>query len=387
MRVGIIYPVPEPLAAANWSGTPHGIASGFTSIGADVVPLGVKVPPVLHEAVAVLSRATGRRGAVADRMQIRQWARTNALKSRIAEALPLNAVVAMGTEMYDLASILPPGLPAATYDDGTLLQMYADPMSDISQSRFPAGHVRRWVDRQKRSSQAAQVCCVSTGWAAESFVADYRIPSHLVAVVGMGHRPRRAAPGVVRDWSVPRFLFVGVEWQRKNGDVVLEAFREVRHRHPEATLDIAGNHPALNVPGVTGHKFLSRTDVAAQERLDGLYARATCFVLPSRFDPSPIAYLEAASSGLPVIATTRGGAASLLKDGALVVEPDDHDALVAAMLTYSDPAAAAKAGAAAADSAATSSWAHVARRICDSLGLGDGRESVAAIRTQGKRYV
>jgi glycosyltransferase involved in cell wall biosynthesis len=370
MRIGIIYPVPDPLAPANWSGTPHGLASGFTAIGADVLPLGVKVPRGLHEAVALLSRATGRRGAVADRMQIRQWARTNALRTSIAAAPALDAVVAMGTEMYDLGSILPAGLRAATYDDGTLLQMYRDPLSDISQSRFPARHVNRWLDRQKRSSRAARLCCVSTDWAARSFVADYGIAPQRVAVVGMGHRPRRAAAGAVRDWSVPRFLFVGVEWRRKNGDAVLAAFQEVRRRHPDATLDIAGNHPVLDAPGVTGHGFLPRTDAAAQQHLDDLYARATCFVLPSRFDPSPIAYLEAASSGLPVIATTRGGAGSLLKEGALVVEPGDHEALVTAMLTYADPGAAATGGAAAANSAAASSWTHVAGRITDALGLG-----------------
>jgi glycosyltransferase involved in cell wall biosynthesis len=201
-------------------------------------------------------------------------------------------------------------------------------------------------------------------------VEDYGIASHRVVVVGMGHRPRRAGPGVVRDWSVPRFLFVGVDWQRKNGDAVLAAFREVRRRHPEATLDIAGHHPVLNAPGVTGHGFLRRTDTAAQQHLDDLYARATCFVLPSRFDPSPIAYLEAASSGLPVIATARGGAGSLLKEGALIVEPRDHQALVAAMLTYSDPATAAKGGAAAANSATASSWTHVASRMTEALGLG-----------------
>lgn len=370
MRIGIIYPVPEPLAPENWSGTPHGLASGFTAIGADVVPLGAKVPRGLHEAVALLSRATGRRGAVADRMQIRQWARSSALQTSLAAAGSLDAVVAMGTEMYDLGSVLPAGLPAATYDDGTLLQMYGNPFSDISQSRFPARHVARWLERQERSSRAAHVCCVSTDWAAGSFVEDYGIASHRVVVVGMGHRPRRAGPGVVRDWSVPRFLFVGVDWQRKNGDAVLAAFREVRRRHPEATLDIAGNHPVLNAPGVTGHGFLRRTDTAAQQHLDDLYARATCFVLPSRFDPSPIAYLEAASSGLPVIATARGGAGSLLKEGALIVEPRDHQALVAAMLTYSDPATAAKGGAAAANSATASSWTHVASRMTEALGLG-----------------
>ena len=256
MRVGIIYPVPEPLAPANWSGTPHGLASGFAACGVDVVPIGVKVPHGLHELVAVLSRSTGRRGAVADRMQIRQWARTRALKTSLRQHQTLDAVIAMGTEMYDLARILDKVAPCATYDDATLLQMYRDPNSDISQSEFPERHVARWIERQSASSNAATVCCVSTSWAARSFEDGYGIPPSRVAAVGMGHRPRSAATGVTRDWSKPRFLFVGVDWRRKNGAAVLNAFEEVRRVAPAASLDLVGNHPVIDAPGVRAHGFL-----------------------------------------------------------------------------------------------------------------------------------
>jgi len=372
MRVGIIYPVPEPLAPANWSGTPHGLASGLVGCGVDVVPIGVKIPHGLHELVAILSRATGRRGAVADRMQVRQWARTRALKSALAQHPTLDAVIAMGTEMYDLAAVLEGSVPCATYDDGTLLQMYRDPNSDIRQSRFPQRHVARWIERQSASTRAATVCCVSTNWAARSYEDDYGIPSGQLAVVGMGHRPRLAAPGVIRDWSRPRFLFVGVEWRRKNGASVVRAFEEVRKRVPEATLDLVGNHPEIDAPGVNGHGFLARGDASAQLKLDRLYAAANCFVLPSKFDPSPIAYLEAASAGLPVIATSRGGAGELINDGAIVVDPGDSKALVDAMLALADRSAAQSMGAAAARNAAASSWSDVAGRIVKALGLTSG---------------
>lgn len=369
MRIGIIYPVPEPLAPANWSGTPHGLASGLAACGVDVVPIGVKVPHGLHELVALLSRSTGRRGAVADRMQIRQWARTRALRSSLAQHQPLAAVIAMGTEMYDLASLLEGGAPCATYDDGTLLQMYRDPGSDICQSGFPQQHVARWVDRQSASSYAATVCCVSTTWAARSFADDYGLPPDQLAVVGMGHRPRLVAPGVTRDWSRPRFLFVGVDWRRKNGAAVVDAFREVRRHEPLATLDLVGNHPEVNEPGVRTHGFLARDDVSAQMKLDRLYAEATCFVLPSQFDSAGIAYLEAASAGLPVIATSRGGASELVDDGAIVVDPGDARGLVEAMHALTNPSVARSKGASAARSVAASSWTDVAARIMDTLGI------------------
>src|SRR6185312_15023609 len=69
-----------------------------------------------------------------------------------------------------------------------------------------------------------------------------------IAVVGMGHRPRTAAAGH-RSWDTPRYLFVGVDWQRKNGAAVMEAFARVRQEFPAATLDVVGGHPTLHAPG------------------------------------------------------------------------------------------------------------------------------------------
>jgi glycosyltransferase involved in cell wall biosynthesis len=316
--------------------------------------------------VAVLSRATGRRGAVMDRMPVRNLSRTLVLARRLGQAAPLDAVVAMGTEMYDLAAVVPAGLPCATYDDGTLQQMWNHSGSDIRSCGFPPRHVRRWIRRQSDSSRAASVCCVSTHWAARSFADDYAIPRDRIAVVGMGHRPRSAAPSG-KDWSRPTFLFVGVDWKRKNGARVLEAFSRVRERVPAATLHVVGEHPHIDAPGVIDHGFLPKDNAASQELLDRLYAAATCFVLPSRFDPSPISYLEAASAGIPVIATPFGGAGELLGRGALTVDPSDTGSIAEAMVRLSAPQQARAMGEAAAQVAATASWTNVAGRILDAL--------------------
>ncbi|MGZ4977060.1 MAG: glycosyltransferase family 4 protein [Methylobacter sp.] len=192
------------------------------------------------------------------------------------------------------------------------------------------------------------------------------MPENKVHAVGMGHRPRSVL-GEPRDWTTPHFLFVGVEWGRKNGAAVVEAFVRVRERFPNATLDLVGEHPAIDIPGITGHGFLPRENKPAQDLLDRLFARATAFVLPSLFDPSPIAYLEAASAGLPVIATTCGGAGELLQDAAISVDPYDREALVSAMLLLADKDIAQTMGTRAAARAAESTWQSVARRIAANL--------------------
>lgn len=369
LRVGLLYPARDPRSPENWSGTPNGLASGLEQCGAEVVPIGARLPRGLHEAVAVLSRIGGRRGAVADRTPVRQASRTWVLSRGVANALPLDGVVAMGTEMYDLSTVLRPKVPCATYDDGTLIQMWDNPDSDIRKADFPQDQVRLWFARQEASSRAASVCCVSTTWASRSFIQDYGVPPERVHVVGMGHRPRDRGAQAGRDWSLPKFLFIGVDWQRKNGDAVLRAFIEVQKSFPRATLDVVGRHPCIDLPGVRGHGYLPRDNAHAQKILDGLLGSATAFVLPSRFDPSPIAYLEAASAGLPVIATTQGGAAELLREGAITVHPDDFSALVGAMQHLSNPMVAQSMGALASNRAAASTWDDVASRLLVAMKL------------------
>jgi glycosyltransferase involved in cell wall biosynthesis len=368
-RIGLLYPDRDPISAANWSGTPRGLHAGLTAHGFEVVPIGCDVGLPVRPVAALLSRSRGRRGVEAHRAPAYVLARSRALAREFSKAQPLRALLAMDTDSYDLRRVLGrSSVPTATYDDGTFALFSRHPDSEVRRFGFRLSEVHTWAARQSVACRRADVCCVSTSWAAQSVIDDYGLPPSRVRVVGMGHRPRSTS-GQTRDWSVPRFLFVGVDWGRKNGDAVLAAFAAVRQQFPKATLDLVGGHPPIDLPGVTGHGLLPREDPTAQRLLDLLFARSTVFVLPSRFDPSPIAYLEAASAGLPVIATTEGGAGELLGAAALTVHPDDRPGLEQAMLRLSDPEFAESLGAEASRRAAESSWEAVAGRILDSLGL------------------
>jgi glycosyltransferase involved in cell wall biosynthesis len=334
-RIAFLYPDKNPTAAENWSGTPLGLSEGLRMCGVDVIPIGLRLPSPLRYSVAVMSRSGGRRRATAHRAPAYIAARTVALAREVRRMGALSGIVALGTDYYDLERVVGAQAPVATYDDGTFALFAKHKDSDLRLMGYPIEEVDRWIDLQARACRRANACCASTQWAARSLIEDYAIPEERVHVVGMGHRPRATA--TVKDWSVPRLLFVGVDWQRKNGEAVVRAFDRFRSYQPDATLDLVGEHPPIKVAGVTGHGLLPRNDRDAQDKLDTLYAQSTMFVLPSRFDPSPIAYLEAASAGLPVIATTEGGAGELLGSAAVTVHPDDDDGLLGAMRRLSDP--------------------------------------------------
>ncbi|MEO6927952.1 MAG: glycosyltransferase family 4 protein, partial [Casimicrobiaceae bacterium] len=77
------------------------------------------------------------------------------------------------------------------------------------------------------------------------------------------------------------------------------------------------------------------------------YAAANVFVLPTLYDPCPNAALEAMACGLPIVTSTKCGAAeiALAHDAGLVCDARDIDTLAAHLRALADPATCARMGA------------------------------------------
>jgi glycosyltransferase involved in cell wall biosynthesis len=256
----------------------------------------------------------------------------------------------------------PPGVQLITYEDSTILQLSRS--SSWWLSRVPPAEIRRLVAHSRRSYERATVCCVATSWTKHSLVTEFGVPEDKVVVVGIG---RNRFPRFIADraWHSPHFLYVGMNWERKNGAMVLRAFQRVRARRPNVRLSIVGPAPELDEPGVTFHGLIPLGAPGSEERLAEIFERATCFVLPAVSEPAGIANLEAMSAGLPAIGTTIGGGGELIGDGGTVVDPYDEEALAATMDRFADADIARRTGAIAAERAAQFTWPNVTQRILD----------------------
>jgi len=301
-------------------------------------------------------------------------ARARAVGSKLRAAGALDGFVQNGADYR-----APAGLAMVTYQDSTVVQaVEAYPWAHLRglSSHQIAGLVRR----QRAAYESATACCTFSHWVADSITSDYGIDASKVHVVGLGTNnsfPERASSE--RQWSTPRFLFVGFDWVRKNGDLVLAAFAKVRESFPDATLDLVGGHPRVELDGVTGHGPLAMDDAAGRACLTELYRQATVFVMPSVHEPAGTVYVEAAAAGIPSIGTRNGGAATCIGDGGLVVDPGRPSQLCEAMLELCDPAVACRLGAIGREHAKQLTWRKVAERLVRALDLpGVDRAELAA---------
>jgi glycosyltransferase involved in cell wall biosynthesis len=107
-----------------------------------------------------------------------------------------------------------------------------------------------------------------------------------------------------------RLLFVGGDFMRKGGDILLEVFRSRFSNVCE--LDIV-THAAGSARGSARVRFHAAGPNSPELRQ--LFAEADLFVLPTKADCFGLAAVEAMASGLPVIMGNVGGAPDIVRHG------------------------------------------------------------------------
>jgi starch synthase len=212
---------------------------------------------------------------------------------------------------------------------------------------------------------------VLSDWTAESVARDCGVPRERITVVFAGSNLVVPADLVGRVKRLAnQILFVGFDWKRKGGPLLLEAFATVRKAIPDATLRVVGCDPfaeSAPVEGVIVEGKLDRRDPAQYERLCRCYLESSCFCLPSEFDPFPNAIIEAMGVGVPAVAFDNGSRREAIQHGEcglLAASGNVQDLATQLIAILSDPVRAAAMGKAAEERVQREfTWRRVVERI------------------------
>lgn len=188
------------------------------------------------------------------------------------------------------------------------------------------------TNRRAFAHATALVCWCQ--WAKDSLVRDYGVPEDKVTVIPPGvdlaQWPRHTGDSRLRSSfdRKPRLLFVGGEFERKGGNILLECFN--RYLQDDCELHIVTQSPVAPSRNV----YVYHNVTANSDTLLRLYSEADIFVFPTLADCAPLAVPEAMAASLPIVTTRVGAIPEMVGDGeqGRLVEPGDPDALGHALL-------------------------------------------------------
>jgi glycosyltransferase involved in cell wall biosynthesis len=212
-------------------------------------------------------------------------------------------------------------VPVISWDDATPAAMtdyYPDFVRLSSRSARDAdtmGH---------RATQNVALALYASEWAASSAKNAYGLPAERCAVVPFGANLETLPTGrevnaaiAERPRTRCRLLWMGVDWERKRGDLVVEVAKRIEAQGIPVELTVVGCRPPgdrelpewVNVEG-----FVSKRTAVGTARLTELFARSHFLVMPSLAEAYGLVYCEAAAYGVPAVAAHTGGVPTIVVD-------------------------------------------------------------------------
>lgn len=190
---------------------------------------------------------------------------------------------------------------------------------------------------EKQIYSRLDVVITNSSYTAGMITEGYRLDPGKVHVIycGLSEQP---SVSLISLAGLPSVLFVGGNFQRKGLSVLLKAVARLLSRFPHIRLHVVGKD--RNQPYLVAQACKLGIDEAVEfhgwqpnDRVRGMMTGANVFVLPSLTEGFGLVYLEAMRAGVPVIATSMGGAKEVFIEDkeALFVEPGDINGLTSAL--------------------------------------------------------
>lgn len=208
-------------------------------------------------------------------------------------------------------------VPIIFMTDATFKQIqgYYDSFDNLA-----AYNIRQGVLLDKYAFENAAHCMLASSWAKQSAINDYHIPENKITVVPFGAnletypRPEELKQGPNK---ICRLLFLGVEWERKGGQIALDTFYSLQKRGIPVQLTIIGCLPPVPVTNkdISVIPYINRNKKKEAGQLQWIIRNSDFLLVPTRAECAGIVFCEASAYGVPSITTDTGGVTTNVTNG------------------------------------------------------------------------
>ena len=192
-------------------------------------------------------------------------------------------------------------------------------------SNFCKETIKHGNELEQKAISSSELIIYASEWAAKTAIENYSVESSKIKVVPFGanlttNRNLEEIKYLVknRSRSPLDLLFIGVDWNRKGGDLALKIATELNDRGVKTNLHVAGldKIPIDSFPDfLINHGFISKSTEAGRNKLDNLFSKSHFLLVPSVAEAYGLVFCEASSFGLPSISTNVGGITTVINDG------------------------------------------------------------------------
>lgn len=213
-----------------------------------------------------------------------------------------------------------------SYHDGNLHALLKSPYGHPG---IKGKYIKRALDYEKSLYADIDYIFPMSKWLADSFIRDFEVKPGKIMPAGAGINLPYVKEVKNKNYSEPKILFIGKNFERKGGKQLLEAFTIVKKEIRHVTLTIIGTDLNSAPEGVRCLGHVSKYTAEGMSLLLDEYAKASIFVMPSLYEPFGIVFAEAMAHKLPCIGTNICAMPEIIDNGTngYTVPPGDSMSL------------------------------------------------------------